>query len=93
MFPGVFSGIGEFRIHKEFVSPKVAGGVASLQGPALDRLLDFAAAVGLVALVHNDMNTPFPKPGAKPAYLEQMTALLNRDAHPHGLFLFGQSEM
>jgi hypothetical protein len=25
-FPGVFSGIGEFSIHKEFVSAKVAGG-------------------------------------------------------------------
>ena len=24
-FPGVFSGIGEFTIHKEFVSSKVAG--------------------------------------------------------------------
>src|SRR3954471_20851059 len=29
-FPGVFSGIGEFSIHKEFVSAKVAGEVASL---------------------------------------------------------------
>jgi hypothetical protein len=77
-FPGVFSGIGEFTIHKEFVSAKVAGGVASLQDPALDRLLDFAAEVGLVALIHNDIDTPFAKPGSKPAYLEQMTALLKR---------------
>src|SRR6185295_5321305 len=29
-FPGVFSGIGEFTIHKEFVSPKVSGETASL---------------------------------------------------------------
>src|SRR5688572_16309617 len=37
-FPGVFTGIGEFSIHKEFVSAKIAGGgVASLQDPALDR--------------------------------------------------------
>src|SRR5262245_21905812 len=28
-FPGVFSGIGEFTIHKEFVSAKVAGNTAS----------------------------------------------------------------
>src|SRR5580704_9242053 len=41
-FPGVFSGIGEFSIHKEFVSAKTAGEVASLEDPALDRLLDFA---------------------------------------------------
>src|SRR6476659_2401547 len=46
-FPGVFSGIGEFSIHKEFVSSKVAGVVASLQDPALDRLIDFASEVGL----------------------------------------------
>src|SRR5215471_14512255 len=30
-FPGVFSGIGEFTIHKEFVSSKIAGETASLQ--------------------------------------------------------------
>ena len=33
-FPGVFTGIGEFSIHKEFVSSKVAGEVASLTNPA-----------------------------------------------------------
>src|SRR5580700_6802947 len=49
-FPGVFSGIGEFSIHKEFVSAKIAGPVASLQDPALDRILDFAAEAGLVVL-------------------------------------------
>ena len=45
-FPGVFEGIGEFTIHKEFVSSKVAGDTASLTDPALDRILDFAAEVG-----------------------------------------------
>lgn len=45
--PGVLSGIGEFTIHKEFVSSKVAGEIASLQNPALDRILDFAGEVGL----------------------------------------------
>src|SRR6516225_8731930 len=38
-YPGVFEGIGEFTIHKEFVSAKVAGGPATLLDPALDRLL------------------------------------------------------
>jgi hypothetical protein len=47
-FPGVFTGIGEFTIHKEFVSAKVSGQVASLQDPALDRIFNFAAEVGLV---------------------------------------------
>ena len=80
-FPGVFSGIGEFSIHKEFVSSKVAGEVASLQNPALDRILDFTAETGLVALIHNDIDTPFPKKGSAPAYLEAMRQLLKR--HPN----------
>jgi Amidohydrolase len=79
-FPGVFSGIGEFTIHKEFVSAKVAGETASLLNPALDRILDFAAEVGLVVLIHNDMDVPFAKAGSEPAYLAQMKAVLKR--HP-----------
>src|ERR1700723_3847902 len=68
-FPGVFSGIGEFSIHKEFVSSKIAGGTADLQNRALDQLLDFSAEVGLVVIIHNDMDVPFPREGAPPAYL------------------------
>lgn len=79
-FPGVFSGIGEFSIHKEFVSSKVAGEGASLLNPALDRILDFAGEVGLVVIIHNDMDVPFAKEGSQPAYLEQMKAVLRR--HP-----------
>ena len=79
-FPGVFTGIGEFTVHKEFVSGKVAGDVASLNDPALDRILDFCAESGLLAIIHNDMDTPFPKEGAPPAYLEEMRALIKR--HP-----------
>src|ERR1700741_3216467 len=79
-FPGVFSGIGEFTIHKEFVSSKVAGDTASLRNPALDKVLDFAAEVGLVVLIHNDMDVPFAKPGTEPAYLSQMKFVLAR--HP-----------
>ena len=79
-FPGVFSGIGEFSIHKEFVSSKVAGTVASLTDPALDRLLAFAAEVGLLVLLHNDADMPFAKPGAEPVYLGQLKALFRR--HP-----------
>jgi hypothetical protein len=79
-FPGVFSGIGEFTIHKEFVSAKIAGGPASLTDPALDRILDFAAEVGLVVLIHNDIDTPFPKPGQDPYQVKQLGALFRR--HP-----------
>jgi hypothetical protein len=81
-FPGVFTGIGEFTIHKEFVSGKIPGETASLTNPALDRILDFAAEVGLVVLIHNDVDVPFPKEGSPPAYLAQMKALLKR--HPNG---------
>ncbi len=79
-FPGVFEGIGEFSIHKEFVTSKVAGEPPSLLDPALDRLLDLAAEAGLVVLIHNDITTPFPKEGARPAYFEQLRALLLRHA-------------
>lgn len=85
-FPGVFSGIGEFTIHKEFVAAKIAGDAASLQDQALDRLLDFAAEVGMVALIHSDIDTPFPKEGDPPAYAEQMKALFLR--HPKTTFIW-----
>ena len=80
-FPGVFSGIGEFSIHKEFVSSKIAGGAASLTNPALDRLLDFAGEAGLVAILHNDLNMPFPKAGQDAYLLPQLRAVLER--HPN----------
>src|SRR5262249_15984283 len=80
MFPGVFTGIGEFTIHKEFVSSKIPGETASLTNPALDRILDFAGEAGLVVLIHNDIDIPFAKVDAEPGYLTQMKALLKR--HP-----------
>jgi hypothetical protein len=80
-FPGVFTGIGEFTIHKEFVSAKISGQVASLEDPALDRILDFAAEVGLVVLLHNDIDVPFAKEGTEPAYLSQIRDLFAR--HPN----------
>lgn len=89
VFPGVFSGIGEFTIHKEFVSAKVAGETASLLNPALDKLLDFAGDVGLVVLIHNDMDVPFAKAGSQPAYLAQMRALLAR--HPHTTIIWAHT--
>jgi hypothetical protein len=77
-FPGVFTGIGEFSIHKEFVSAKVSGETASLTNPALDRILDFAGEAGLVVILHNDIDMPFAKTDAEPVYLTQMKALLRR---------------
>jgi hypothetical protein len=88
-FPGVFSGIGEFTIHKEFVSSKISGEVASLDDHALDRILDYAGDVGLVVIIHNDIDTPFSpnqsdtgidQPLPQPVYLSEMQALIKR--HP-----------
>lgn len=79
-FPGVFCGIGEFTIHKEFVSSKIAGDVASLTDPALDRVLDFAGEVGLLVILHNDIHMPFAKPEHARIYFDQMKQLLTR--HP-----------
>lgn len=78
-FPNTFTGIGEFTIHKEFVSSKIAGGVASLKDKALDSIYDFAAESGLVVLMHSDINNPFPKSYTK-NYLIDMRALFAR--HP-----------
>jgi len=90
-FPGVFTGIGEFTIHKEFVAAKIAGEVASLQDPALDRILDFAAEAGLVVLIHNDIDVPFAKPGSPPAYLGQMKTVLRR--HPNATIIWAHTGM
>ncbi|HEY7305985.1 MAG TPA: amidohydrolase family protein [Bryobacteraceae bacterium] len=90
-FPGVFTGIGEFSIHKEFVSAKIAGEVASLQDPALDRILDFAGEVGLVVLIHNDMDVPFAKEGSQPAYLNQMKAVFKQ--HPNTTIIWAHTGM
>jgi hypothetical protein len=88
-FPGVFSGIGEFTIHKEFVSSKIAGDVASLTDPALDRILDFAGEVGLVAILHNDIHMPYAKPNAARIYFDQMKALFAR--HPRTTIIWAHT--
>jgi predicted TIM-barrel fold metal-dependent hydrolase len=80
-FPGVFSGVGEFSVHKEFVSSKIAGPVASLNNPALDRILDFCGEVGLQVILHNDVDMPFPKSGQDNWDLKQLSDLFKR--HPN----------
>ena len=88
-FPGVFTGIGEFTIHKEFVSSKVAGETASLTNPALDRILDFAAESGLVVILHNDIDMPFAKTDAEPVYLTQTKDVLRR--HPNASIIWAHT--
>jgi hypothetical protein len=88
-FPGVFSGIGEFTIHKEFVSGKVAGDTASLVDPALDRILELAAEAGLIVLLHCDIDMPFAKATQEPVYLKQAVALLKR--HPRTTIIWAHT--
>lgn len=88
-FPGVFSGIGEFTIHKEFVASKIAGDVASLEDPALDRILDFAGEVGLVVILHNDIHMPFAKPDKARTYFEQVKRLFAR--HPETTIIWAHT--
>jgi hypothetical protein len=88
-FPGVFSGIGEFTIHKEFVSPKIPGKTASLLDPALDRILDFTAETGLVAILHNDIDMPFPKAGQEPWIVPQFRDLALR--HPDSVVIWAHA--
>jgi hypothetical protein len=85
-FPGVFEGIGEFTIHKEFVSPKVAGETASLTNPALDRIFELTAETGLVSILHNDIDMPFPRPGQDPYQLVQLYELFKR--HPKSTIIW-----
>jgi predicted TIM-barrel fold metal-dependent hydrolase len=88
-FPGVFTGIGEFSIHKEFVSSKISGETASLTNPALDRILAFAAESGLVVILHNDIDMPFGKVDTEPVYLTQTKALLKR--HPKTVIIWAHT--
>ena len=88
-FPGVFTGIGEFSIHKEFVSAKISGETASLTNPALDRILEFAAETGLVVILHNDIDMPFGKVDTEPVYLTQTKALLKR--HPKASIIWAHT--
>ena len=89
LFPGVFTGIGEFTIHKEFVSSKVAGGAASLTDRALDRILAFAGEVGLVVILHNDVDMPFPKSAQEPYIIAQLRAVLAR--HPQTTIIWAHA--
>ena len=88
-FPGVFTGIGEFTIHKEFVSAAIAGDVPSLLDPALDRILDFTTESGLVSIIHTDIHMPFAKPEARRVFFDQAKALFKR--HPEATIIWAHT--
>jgi predicted TIM-barrel fold metal-dependent hydrolase len=85
----VFTGIGEFSIHKEFVSAKVSGDVASLIDPAVDRIFDFTAESGLLSILHSDIHMPFVKPEFRRLYFDQAVALFRR--HPNSTIIWAHT--
>ncbi len=78
MYPNTFVGLGEFSIHKEFVSSKIQGASAVLMSKSLDRILDFAGEAGLPVIFHNDIDTPMNNRTEFPSYAKQMYRLLKR---------------
>ncbi|WP_419857857.1 amidohydrolase family protein [Candidatus Palauibacter irciniicola] len=86
-FPGVFAGIGEFTVHKEFVSSKVAGHAASLRNPALDRILATAAEIGLVVIFHNDVD--HVRPSETPQHAAEVLDLFAR--HPGATIIWAHT--
>ena len=91
-YPGVFTGIGEFSIHKEAVSPKVSGHTASLLNPALDGIFKATAEIGLVSLVHCDVNTIFAPNGpeaASTAHFDDLMTLFKR--HPNTAIIWAHT--
>ena len=81
-FPGVFSGIGEFTIHKEFVSVEGRRRDRESHRPRARPHLDFAGEVGLVVILHNDIDVPFAKPGQEPYQIVQLGELSSRHPRP-----------
>ena len=87
-FPNVFVGIGEFSIHKELVSSKVAGHVASVKNPAVDEILKFAGEVGLLTILHCDINE-IGAPGDRPAHFDDLKELFLR--HPETNIIYAHT--
>ena len=86
-FPGVFSGVGEFSVHKEFVSSKVAGHAASLLNPSLDKIFEAIAETGLVAVIHCDINNV--RGGEPPDHYGDLIALFKR--HPSATIIWAHT--
>ena len=89
MYPDTFVGLGEFSIHKEFVSSKISGEPANLQNKALDNIFKFAGESGLVVLFHNDIDVPFNEKSKMPVYAKQMHELIAR--HPEATVIWAHT--
>ncbi len=78
LYPGVFLGIGEFSIHKEVVSSKVAGHTASLYNKALDKILSLAGDIGLLVILHCDIDEMRPHAGQRPAHFDNLKEVFQK---------------
>lgn len=87
-FPGVFVGIGEFSIHKELVSSKIAGHAASVRNPAIGEILRFAGDVGLLVMLHCDINE-VRGVGNHPAHADDLRELFGR--HPETSIIYAHT--
>lgn len=56
MHKGVFSGIGEFTVHKEFVYAGVIGRKPALQQKGLDYIFKYCGQIGIPATLHCDVD-------------------------------------
>ena len=74
-FPKTFTGIGEFTIKKEIVSGKVAGNPANIEDPALGKILKFAEKVGLIVILHCDIDAMISNDPHEPTYLKALEKL------------------
>jgi len=52
-------------------------------------VLAFAGEAGMVVIFHNDMDVPFPSDTSKPAYIDQMRALIKR--HPNTTIIWAHT--
>ena len=78
-FPGVFTGIGEFSIKKEVVSSKISGDSSNIEDPALDKILKFAHKVGLVVILHCDIDAMLSNNKNRPTYLKALKKLFHKN--------------
>jgi Amidohydrolase len=92
MYPGVFSGIGEFTIYKELVSSKVSGENATLINPALERIFSFAEEAGILLILHSDIDSiksVSEHKSTKPMYLQDLKKVFVR--HPNATIIWAHT--
>ena len=91
LYPGVFSGLGEFSVYKEMVSARIYGKCLTLKDPALDRVFDLAGKIGLIVNMHCDIDSIAgdKKLNGYPRYAEDLYDLFRR--HPETVIIWAHT--